>query len=390
MFEGCDYLVKKKILQSKSGTFLVAKISNPLSYKVFSYDQRKCEGYLLELEKRMLAAGLNIVAFKPPVILILESSASSVWSIYEKITEIASSIFLEYVSFAVGYYVFSFEAPSEVIRKAFAAVSFGEKEGSGIVDYASCTSQLQEFSNAVAKATVLHSALRNNELLNVFQPIVDIETSRVIFSEFLLRVKGEESIRSCIVAAEKTHLISVVDKFVFKRVIELLERHSDLRLSFNLSMLSASDELQIEGFLKSFATLQFVAKRLVVEITEGILLSNTDKMFDFIFKLKSLGCGIALDDFGRNFYLPFSQLEKLPIDYLKLDREFAGEIKTSKNASIFIKSILEIANNLNIKVVAEFVEDKSVFDLFKELGIRYMQGNYLYEASSELKNSVSA
>ncbi|ABD45736.1 EAL domain protein [Neorickettsia sennetsu str. Miyayama] len=338
----------------------------------------------------MLSAGLNIIAFKPPVIVILESNGSSVWSIYEKLTEVASSVFQEYVSFAVGYYVFSFEVPNEVISKAFAAVSFGEKEGSGIVSYASCASRLKEFSNAVAKATVLHNALKNNELLNVFQPIVDTETSSVIFNEFLLRVKGEESIRDCIVAAEKTHLISVVDKFVFKRVVELLERHSDLRLSFNLSMLSASDELQTEEFLKSFATLQFIAKRLVVEITEGVLLHDTDRMFDFIFKLKSLGCAIALDDFGKNFYLPFSELEKLPIDYLKLDREFAGKIKTSKNASIFIKNILEIANNLNIKVVAEFVEDKSVFDLFKELGIRYMQGNYLHGASPELKDTVNA
>ncbi|WP_041917499.1 EAL domain-containing protein [Neorickettsia sennetsu] len=390
MFEECNYLVKKRILQSKSGVFLVAKILNPLAYKVFSYEQRKCEGYLVELEKQMLSAGLNIIAFKPPVIVILESNGSSVWSIYEKLTEVASSVFQEYVSFAVGYYVFSFEVPNEVISKAFAAVSFGEKEGSGIVSYASCASRLKEFSNAVAKATVLHNALKNNELLNVFQPIVDTETSSVIFNEFLLRVKGEESIRDCIVAAEKTHLISVVDKFVFKRVVELLERHSDLRLSFNLSMLSASDELQTEEFLKSFATLQFIAKRLVVEITEGVLLHDTDRMFDFIFKLKSLGCAIALDDFGKNFYLPFSELEKLPIDYLKLDREFAGKIKTSKNASIFIKNILEIANNLNIKVVAEFVEDKSVFDLFKELGIRYMQGNYLHGASPELKDTVNA
>lgn len=388
MFEKCGYLLKTKILQFGSGMLLVAKILNSCAYKAFSGEEKNSEKTLLDLEKLMLAAGLDVMLCDSATFLIFESSDSSVEKIHVQITELASAMFLEYVSFTIGYHSFSSEAPDEVIKKAFAAVSFGEREGKAVIDYRECVSQIAEFSDSIGKATALYDALRGSELSHVFQPIVDTENSDILFSEFLLRIRGKESIKEYIVAAEKTNLISMVDRFVFKQVVELLECNSHLKLSFNLSMLSVSNDAYIHEFLQSFTTLQFVAKRMVVEITEGLLFYDMDELSDLIFKLKSFGCSIALDDFGRDFYIPFSQLQKLPIDYLKLDREFAREIESNRNSVVFLKSIVEIANNLGIKVIAEFVEDKRVFDLFKELGIRYMQGNYLCETSVHMKDAV--
>ncbi|AHX11362.1 EAL domain protein [Neorickettsia helminthoeca str. Oregon] len=388
MLLSCNYFIKRKILALKSGVLVVVRIMNPLSYKIFSDGKRKYEKELSELERQIRTLKLDIVKYDSENFLLLIDDEGAIEGIHAKVTELASSVFLEYVAILLGYYVFLSEAPDEVIRKAFTAASFGERHSKPLVNYLDCEPQLQCFCDAIRKSTVLYNALRNSNLYGVFQPIVDIQNSEVVFNEFLLRIKGQETIQDYITAAEKTNLISIIDEFVFKHVMTLLESNPDLKLSFNISMFSINNGRWVDDILRLFVNLPFIAKRVVVEITEEMMLRNLDKVFDFIFKLKSVGCSIALDDFGRNFYIPFLQLEKLPIDYIKLDKEFAKGITDSKNVPIFMSSILEIAKNLNVKIIAEFVEDSDVFKAFKQLGIRYMQGNYLQKASTEVKDTI--
>ena len=91
--------------------------------------------------------------------------------------------------------------------------------------------------------------------------------------------------------------------------------------------------------------------------------------------MKSLGCKVAIDDFGSG-YSNFEHLLKMNVDYLKIDASLIKNIATDENSYKVTKTIIDFAKNLNLKTIAEFVENKEIFDIVKELGTDYSQGYY--------------
>ena len=118
-----------------------------------------------------------------------------------------------------------------------------------------------------------------------------------------------------------------------------------------------------------------VAKKIVWEILEDESIKNYEVLYDFIKQMKELGSKVAIDDFGSG-YSNFEHLLKMDIDYLKIDASLVKDVAKNNNSFQVVKTIIEFANSLNLKTIAEFVENKEIFEITRDLGATYSQGYY--------------
>ena len=122
--------------------------------------------------------------------------------------------------------------------------------------------------------------------------------------------------------------------------------------------------------------------RLCFEITEDSAIANLDKTVNFMSRLREMGCHFSLDDFGTGLS-SFTYLQKLPVDSLKIDGSFVRDLVYGSYEYTFIEAMCAISKNLNIYIVAEWVEKQEVLDLVTMLGVDYVQG-YLIEKAEPL------
>ena len=127
-----------------------------------------------------------------------------------------------------------------------------------------------------------------------------------------------------------------------------------------------------------------ITNRVVFEILEDESIKNYDLLINFIEEIKALGCKVAIDDFGTG-YSNFEHLLKMNVNYLKIDASLIKNITKDENSRKITKTIVEFAKSLNLKTIAEFVENKEIFDMAKDLGVDYSQG-YYFSAPIEKPN----
>ena len=151
-----------------------------------------------------------------------------------------------------------------------------------------------------------------------------------------------------------------------------LENRSKL-YSINLSGSSLNDESFI-GFLKEqLQQHPKQAKLLCFEITETVAISNLQRVASFILEMKQLGCLFALDDFGSGMS-SFNYLKNLPVDFLKIDGNFVKEAPVDEMVCAMLEAINQVGHVMGLKTIAEYVENQSILQKVKDLGIDYVQG----------------
>ena len=121
-----------------------------------------------------------------------------------------------------------------------------------------------------------------------------------------------------------------------------------------------------------------IGHRLVLELVESEGIENFDDVHSFIQEFKGYGCRIAIDDFGTG-YSNFEYLMKLDVDYIKIDGSLIKNIDTDESAQLVVELIIDFAKRMNIKTIAEFIHNDSVYQKIKSLGIDYSQGYHLGE-----------
>ena len=126
-----------------------------------------------------------------------------------------------------------------------------------------------------------------------------------------------------------------------------------------------------------------VNKPVVFEILETASFENYEKLKDFIKTTKSFGCKIAIDDFGSG-YSNFSHVLSLNVDYLKIDASLVKNILYDANSRVITQTIIDFAVNLNLKTIAEYVEDKESHELLDKIGANYIQGYYIGKPKESL------
>ncbi len=227
-------------------------------------------------------------------------------------------------------------------------------------------------------------ALASNLLQVRCQKIAPVNTPETNHPhyEVLLGVlddRGElTSPEAFIEAAEQFNRMPRVDRWVVDSTFEWMEKNQDKLsilhgLSINLSGHTINDDSFLQFLLDKISSSSVKAEKLCFEVTETATISNLNYAADFINEVKNIGCQFSLDDFGTGL-ASYEYLQKLPVDYLKIDGIFIKDIVTNINNYAMVKSINELGHFLGKETIAEFVENDDILDVLREIGVDHAQG----------------
>lgn len=234
--------------------------------------------------------------------------------------------------------------------------------------------------NRLRMAEQLQQALNNDEFFLLYQPQIDLKTGMIIGVEALVRWRREGKVVppiQFIPVAENSGLIVPLGSWILEKAIQQQvawrEMGHELRMSVNVSPRELTEEKYIEQVESLMSQYDIAENQLELEITETMIMSDTDVIIEKLLSLKKLGITIAIDDFGTG-YSSLGQLQKLPVDRLKIDQFFIKEVdKNPENAHI-AAMIIKMGHELEIAVIAEGVEEASHKKILEELNCDEAQG----------------
>ncbi|WP_439543268.1 EAL domain-containing protein [Hyphomicrobium sp.] len=229
-------------------------------------------------------------------------------------------------------------------------------------------------------ANAVLAALENDKLVLVVQPIIDAQSGAIASYEGLLRLRGTDgalhSATDLIESAERAHLVQHIDCRALELGLALLKRHPGLVLSLNVSSLTAHDGDWVALLRTLAAGAPDLTPRLTIEITETAIIKDMAKVAAFVDDVRALGCRVAIDDFGAG-YTSFRHLKSLHVDVLKIDGAFITDLPGDPQSRIIAKTMIDMAHNMGLKTVAEWVGSAEAASFLRDAGVTYLQG-FLY------------
>ncbi|GAB6997476.1 bifunctional diguanylate cyclase/phosphodiesterase [Bradyrhizobium viridifuturi] len=237
------------------------------------------------------------------------------------------------------------------------------------------------------------TALNERRIVIGFEPVVDARSRQPSFYECLVRMEQDDGrallAPDIVPVAERLGLIRLVDHRVLELAIAELAAAPDVQLSLNISPDTTMDPdwwATIESLMRAHPG---VGERLIVEITETVAIQDIDDVRGFVTRLKNFGSRIAIDDFGAG-YTSFRNLRKLGVDIVKIDGAFVQNIVRSADDRAFVQTLIDLARRLEIKTVAEWVQDEEAAVMLREWGCDFIQGRLIGLASPERPWNVPA
>ncbi|XAH21683.1 EAL domain-containing protein [Xylophilus sp. GW821-FHT01B05] len=291
-----------------------------------------------------------------------------------------------YGSASIGIRLFSQPAlpAEELLQQAGLAVGHAKQEGRNTQRFFDPSMQ-QALNASAALEADLHDALALQQFLLHYQPVVDMQ-GHMVGAEALLRwrhpVRGMVGPGAFIGLAEDNGLILPLGGWVLRAACEQLVawsgdavmRHWYLAVNVSARQFRHPDFLtQVDAVLNATGA---DPRRLKLELTETVLLRDTDETLDKLALLKARGMGLSLDDFGTGFS-SLGYLRRLPLDQLKIDQSFVRDMLADANGAAIVRTILALAESLGLDVVAEGVETDEQRDFLMRSGCRAYQG-YLF------------
>ena len=227
----------------------------------------------------------------------------------------------------------------------------------------------------------LRNALATDAMDVYFQPLLNTRTRKVAGYETLLRWNrpghGLVSPATFIACAEETGIIVPLGEWVIRKAIqEASEWREDVAVAINLSPAQMQNPSLLATVVGALAASQLDPGRLEIEITENVLMQETEHNLRTLHALRELGVKIALDDFGTG-YSSLSYLRNFPFDKIKIDQRFVSDIDTSTENQAIVRAIISLARDLGMRVTAEGVENEQQATVLAGLGCTEVQG-FLY------------
>ena len=276
---------------------------------------------------------------------------------------------------------------SEILGTADVALSAAKDGGRGrIHEYRPHDSTVIRRHDEMHWVLQLEDALRSDRFQLNFQPIMPLHDGNDygLHYEVLLRVIDESgkiiSPHELLKAAEQFDMATRVDNWVVNAVFDWLEKHpghlEQLSLcSINLSGASIGDPNFLIFLKEKLRSSKIPMEKIGFEVTENAAIKNMLKARDFIDTIKKYGCKFALDDFGSG-HSSFAYLKDLPVDILKIDGVFVKGIHLEPVNYAMVKAINDVGQVMNMKTIAEYVENEEICNSLKEIGVDYGQGYY--------------
>lgn len=233
----------------------------------------------------------------------------------------------------------------------------------------------------------LRVAVDNGELELHFQPIVDASGLRTVGVEALLRwlhpTRGMVYPDEFITLAEDCGLITRIGDVVIRSALRAAaDLPESVRVSINVSPIQMHSEALVPAIQAALEEYGIAPSRLEIEITESVLIADTDFTLQRLEQLKALGLSIALDDFGIGFS-SLAYLRQFPFDKIKLDDSFVGDLETSEESRAIAAATLSLARALGLKSTAEGVETEYQRNFLREHGCDELQGYFVSRAQPE-------
>jgi diguanylate cyclase (GGDEF)-like protein len=235
----------------------------------------------------------------------------------------------------------------------------------------------------------LRSAVAREELEVHYQPLVDSHTSQVMGAEALLRWKvvgqGYISPSQFVPLAEETGLIADIGRWALRKACQdAIGWDSDIRIAVNLSPAQLRSADFVDYVKSVLDDTGLAPQRLELEITEGMLLHNTESNTRMLLSLKQLGVRISMDDFGTG-YSSLGNLRSFPFDKIKIDKSFIADLSKRPDAAAIIRAILTLGRSLGMTTTAEGVETRDQLAYLRAEGCMEVQGFYFATALTNAK-----
>jgi diguanylate cyclase (GGDEF)-like protein len=230
------------------------------------------------------------------------------------------------------------------------------------------------------------AALNERRIFLAYEAVASAKDRQPVFYECLMRIRRIDgsliAANDIVPVAERLGLVRLLDFRVLELVIDEMAAVPTLQTSFNVSPASTTDPDWWAGLSSLLRRNGGVAERLIVEITESAAIQDIDETRGFVARVKDLGCRIAIDDFGAG-YTSFRNLRKLGVDIVKIDGAFVQHIMRSEDDRAFVRTLIDLAQRLKLKTVAEWVQDEAAAKTLEAWGCDYLQGALVGLAATE-------
>lgn len=269
----------------------------------------------------------------------------------------------------------------ELLKNADMAMYYAKKKGKNTYQF--YTKQMNEQAQLrINLESELRQAIEKDEFVVFYQPKVSLETGKITSMEALVRWRNPN--RGLVMpsefiplAEEAGYIIPISQKVIEKTCLQLRDWKNrdvyDGKIAVNLSAVQFYHENLWETVKSALHIAKIEATSLEFEITEGMVMQDLSHSIQQMKTLKEMGISLALDDFGVG-YSSLGNLKDFPIDTLKIDRSFVWDLEDSERDRMLVASIVTLAHNLDIKVVAEGVETELQVEALAEMGCEEIQG----------------
>ncbi|GIT97513.1 EAL domain-containing protein [Sulfurovum sp. TSL1] len=233
----------------------------------------------------------------------------------------------------------------------------------------------------------LKYAILNDLVIPYFHPIYNSQTCKIEKYEVLMRIINENGEvvdpLSFLDISRKIKIYPELTKIIIRKAFEMFQ-DKDMIFTINISIDDIRNT-QTQTYIIDMISRFNRPHNIVFEIIESEEIEDYGQVKAFVKELKKYGVKIAIDDFGSG-YSNFMHLLELDINFIKIDGSIIKNILHDQNSQILIESIVFMANKLNIKIIAEFVTSKKIFDVVTSLGVDYTQGDYIGKPNPDLPN----
>ncbi len=290
-----------------------------------------------------------------------------------------------YTSISIGITLFPDDGESVDELMQFADTALYRAKQKGRCRYQFFSEEMRvAMSERLEMESYLRRALENDEMSLAYQPKVDALTGRILGAEALLRwtspTLGFVPPDRFIPLAENLGLIGTIGRWVLDEACREAAKWPSLadgkvHVAVNVSPHQFRSGRLLDDVEHALENSWLPVDRLELEITESLLIQDTDEPLEILNQLRNIGIRLSLDDFGTG-YSSLSYLQRFPLQILKIDRSFVKDMTVNKNSEALVEAIISMAGSLELDIVAEGVEEQGQLDFLEQRGVRIIQGYF--------------
>ena len=281
------------------------------------------------------------------------------------------------VSIGIAFAPNDGEDPDQLLKNADMALYRAKEDGRGTYRFFEPGMDARAQARRLLEID-LRAALTRDEFEVHYQPIHDLNTDQITAFEALIRwkhpLRGMISPMDFIPLAEETGLITQLGDWILRKAcMDAAGWSREVRVAVNLSPVQFKNSNLVQSVISALAASGLVPQRLELEITESVLLQDSEATLAALHKLRRFGVKISMDDFGTG-YSSLSYLRSFPFDKIKIDRSFVHELATRDDSMAIVRAVTGLGKSLGISIVAEGVETNEQLGLLRTEGCTEVQG----------------